>query len=475
MVTACGGIDNDGDGFLENVTQGDPLWDPNDADACVPNEEAGNCDFDQDGQVNSVDDDDDCDGVADNDDIDDYNVDSDSDGDGITDNVETGGDCEYNVGLDTDPLDTDTDDDGILDGIEDENHDGILDEGETDPLDTDTDDDSLPDNFEDSNLNGSVNQGESDPTNPDDDNDGVMTSEEDTNGDGDVTNDDTDLDGIPDYLDPDPFVFLQIYAYLQGPLDQAAGLMRDGLRTSLDNNGNSYIPLMEPYTDQGFTHLGGGGETIDPEVLDVTGDNAIVDWVFVELRLKTDPYYTLLTRSALIQRDGDVVDLDGVSPVVFRAKTDEYFIVLRHRNHFGVMTATPFGLTRDKASPIEIDFTDPNTPLYAEHMQKISSDGQIAMMYGGNADGNDKIIYQGAGADRDHIFFEIFLDPENENGTLNHITKGYNNGDTNMDGRTIYLGSNNDIDELIFFNVLLHPNNPTPFTNFFFIDSAITP
>ncbi|MEZ4934959.1 MAG: hypothetical protein R2788_22870 [Saprospiraceae bacterium] len=411
-----------------------------------------------------------------------YDVNTDSDADGILDNVETGGDCSYDVGIDTDPLSNDSDGDGILDGIEDENHNGILDEGETDPLDTDTDDDSLPDNFEDANLNGVVNQGESDPTNPDDDNDGVLTAEEDTNGDGDVTNDDTDLDGIPDYLDPDPFVFLQIYAYLQGPLDENTGLMKDGLRTSLDVDGNRLIPLTEPFTgleplpsQKPFKHQGGGGETIHASILDVEGNNAIVDWVFVELRSKTDPYYTILTRSALLQRDGDVVDLDGVSPVVFRAKTDEYFIVLRHRNHLGVITATPFGLTRDKASPVTIDFTDPNTPTYTEYMRKISNNGQIAMLWAGNADGNDRLVYQGAGADRDYIFFEIYLDPENTNGSLNHISKGYSTADTNMDGKTIYLGSGNDIDKEIFFNILLHPLNPTAFTNFFFVDRSVKP
>ena len=482
LSAACSGQDFDNDGFIGNTTPDDPLYDPDDDDACNPDHTVGACDFDQDGVINLEDDDDDCDGVPDNDDVDAYNVESDSDGDGIKDNVETGGDCEYNPDIDTNPLDTDSDDDGILDGIEDKNKNGILDDGETDPLNIDSDEDSLPDGFEDANQNGVVNPGESDPTNPDDDEDGILTIDEDTNHDGDVTNDDTDLDGIPDYLDPDPFVFLQLHAYLQGPLNTTTGLMSDGLRTSLDSDGKRYIPLTEPYTNlepvpgtRPFKHLGGGGETIDPSILDVTGDNAIVDWVFIELRSKSDAYYSVLTRSALLQRDGDVVDIDGISPVVFRAKTDEYYIVLRHRNHLGVMTATPFGLTRDKANPVDINFTDPATPTYAPHMQRLSSNGEIAMMWGGNADSSTKLVYQGSGADRDFIFFDIFLDTTNVNGSLNHISKGYRVTDTNMDGKTIYLGSNNDVDKLIFFNILQHPLNVQAFTNFFITDKTRTP
>ncbi len=482
MSVACGGQDFDGDGFFGNASPNDPLHDPDDDDACNPDHTVGQCDFDEDGLVNDDDDDDDCDGVADADDVANFDANSDSDGDGIPDGIETGGDCVYNPDIDSNPLDSDSDGDGIPDGVEDENHDGILDPGETDPMDTDTDDDTLPDNFEDSNLNGTVDPGESDPSDPDDDQDGILTAEEDTNGDGDLTNDDTDLDGIPDYLDPDPFVFLQLHAYLQGPLDEGTGLMHDHLRTSLDDDGNRYIPLEEPFTNleptfgvKPFTHQGGGGETVQPDILDVEGSNAIVDWVFLELRSKTDPYYTIITRSALIQRDGDVVDVDGVSPVVFFAKADEYYIVLRHRNHFGVLTEGTYQMTRDKANPVDIDFRDPTTPVIAENMQKLSANGEIAMMWGGNADGNEFIIYQGANSDRDYIFFEIFLDPENTSGALNHISKGYLNGDTNMDGKTIYLGNNNDIDLMIFFNVLLHPENQQVFTNFYMTDHVRTP
>lgn len=472
---ACSGTDDDGDGYIATAPQNDPLWDPNDNDACIPSVQVGVCDFDNDGQINSQDADDDCDGVADNDDVDDFNVNSDSDGDGIVDDVETGGDCAYNMGVDSNPLDTDTDNDGLADGLEDKNKNGQVDENETDPVSSDTDDDGLLDNEEDENLNGQVDPGESDPTNSDDDNDGVLTIDEDTNGDDDVTNDDTDLDGTPDYLDPDPFVFLNIKAILQGPWVPSANLMKDSLRTALDDDGNRYIPLTEPYSamqpvpgQHPFMQIGGGGEMINPSVLEVSGPNAIVDWVFIELRSKTTPTSKALTRCALIQRDGDVVDLDGVSHIVMRAKTDSYYVVLRHRNHLGVMTAEPVALTRNKISPATVDFTSSSTATWGNHAQKI--DGSKRMLWSGNVNADKYVIFQGSGVgtpDRDFIFFEVFLDEDNTTSSFNHIGHGYSNSDTDMDGKFIYQGLGNDVDAKIFFNVLFHPGNPSAIINYF--------
>lgn len=468
---ACTGTDLDGDGFIANAPTNSPLFDPNDNDPCIPDHTVGACDFDGDGLKNSVDMDDDNDGVADNEDVDDFNKNSDSDGDGITDNVETGNDGIYNAGIDSNPLDTDTDDDGLADGLEDKNHNGTVDQGETDPVSNDTDEDGLTDNQEDINLNGVVDTGESDPTNGDDDNDGILTIDEDTNGNGNVLDDDTDLDGIPDFRDPDPFAFVKLKAYLQGPLVTSTGLMNDKLRTTLDDNGKPYIPLTEPYTGltlptgaKPFVHLGGGGETIQPSVLQVTGPNAIVDWVFLELRSKTTPSSRLLTRSALIQRDGDIVDLDGVSPVVFKAKTDDYYLAVRHRNSLGVMTGQPITVSRIKANAPFVDFTSPNTATYGVNPQKIM--GNYRALWGGNANMDRRVVYQGSGGDRDFIFFDVFLDPNNTGSSFNFIGHGYKTSDTDDNGNYIFQGSGNDVDNMIFFNVLQHPGNTSVVTNF---------
>ncbi|MBK7297485.1 MAG: hypothetical protein IPI91_13015 [Flavobacteriales bacterium] len=67
-------------------------------------------------------------------------------------------------------------------------------------------------------------------------------------------------------------------AFLNGPYDASTGLMKDDLRLA------TLIPTTEPFTLLGYSFEGGGGETIAPSVFTVTGANAIVDWVILELR-----------------------------------------------------------------------------------------------------------------------------------------------------------------------------------------------
>jgi hypothetical protein len=123
----------------------------------------------------------------------------------------------------------------------------------------------------------------------------------------------------------------------------------------LNTANNPYSPV--------FVHAnGGGGEVVGPGVLSVTGANAIVDWVFIELRDKTTNTIINSTRSALLQRDGDIVDMDGTSPVYFANTTpDNYYLVVKHRNHLGVMSAGLFNLTLTTTS---VDFTNISASLF---------------------------------------------------------------------------------------------------------------
>ncbi len=130
-------------------------------------------------------------------------------------------------------------------------------------------------------------------------------------------------------------VALDVKFILEGPFDQATGLMKDDLRAM------GLLPLMEPYTAlAAFTHSGpGGGETVASTVFDVTGPDAIIDWAFVELRDATTNTMVMGTRAALLQADGSLVDIDGVSPVLFAGIPDgDYFVTVRHRNHVAIMS-----------------------------------------------------------------------------------------------------------------------------------------
>jgi hypothetical protein len=136
------------------------------------------------------------------------------------------------------------------------------------------------------------------------------------------------------------------------------------------------IPTVEPYGSlSGYDHIDGNinAKVPDPaSVFGVMGNNAIVDWVFLEAwrdrhdatpTEPADPALPLIikvsTRSALLQADGDVVDIDGASPVTFGNTTNcntKYYIVVRHKCHLGIRTLNTLTLG---TSPTIIDFTTP--------------------------------------------------------------------------------------------------------------------
>ena len=73
-------------------------------------------------------------------------------------------------------------------------------------------------------------------------------------------------------------IFVSVKVLLEGPYAAGTGLMNDNLRSA------GLVPLSEPYAGLGFTIVGSGGEVTTAPVLSVTGNDAIVDWVFVQLR-----------------------------------------------------------------------------------------------------------------------------------------------------------------------------------------------
>lgn len=223
--------------------------------------------------------------------------------------------------------------------------------------------------------------------------------------------------------------------------------MRDDLRSK------ELIPLKEPYSAIS-NYIGvitnGGKERIgDPSILKTTGSDAIVDWVFVELRNPSKPSEIMATRSALVQRDGDVVDVDGVSPVHFqKAEPGNYLVAVRHRNHLGVMSAQTYNLSDQ---PQELDFSDPATPTYGTHAQ--IQIGERMAMWGGDVDHNGKVTAEGPENDKDRIFFATLLSPENAQASYNYIVKGYQDMDVNMDGEVKYQGPGSD-GSYLFFDIV---------------------
>ena len=230
-----------------------------------------------------------------------------------------------------------------------------------------------------------------------------------------------------------PRLSLRVKALLEGPYDQNTGLMHDSLRVK------GLIPLAQPYTALGYAHAGGGGgETTTAPVLAITGPNAIVDWVVVELRDATTPSVVLATRSALIQRDGDVVSTDGTSPVQFTVAVKDYHIAVRHRNHLGIMTAAP---QRVSVALKTYDLSNGSVPTYGTEATKTL--GAAHVLWAGNALIDGGLKYVGEFNDRDPILVGV-------GGSVPTSTStGYAITDVNMDGRTIYVGGGNDRDPIL--------------------------
>ncbi|AXG68305.1 HYR domain protein [Kordia sp. SMS9] len=246
-----------------------------------------------------------------------------------------------------------------------------------------------------------------------------------------------------------PKVFLQGAAL--NPNMGEETLMRDDLRS------NDFIPLTSPYSDSATTIS---------TVFDATGNAAIVDWIWVELRDATDNTIVIKGTSALLQRDGDVVSaVDGISPVtISQVAPDMYYVVLKHRNHLGIMTQSTMALSDINTI---VDFTDVSNQItFGTNAQTIfGMPTGIVGMWSGNVNVDTVIQYSGTTPDATGILSIVLNDPSNFLNLPTFVVAGYNMNDINMDGNSQYSGTTPDT-PLILQNVLAHPGNFLNFSTF---------
>lgn len=290
-------------------------------------------------------------------------------------------------------------------------------------------------------------------------------------------------------------ITIKARAYLQGALMNSTSigetnlrpLMRDDLRNNPFNN-QRVIPdqdiyqvpyIVNSYTTidvtEFYTHVGSGAsgqnQTIpQPNVVfGVTGENAIVDWIFVELRDKDDYTNIIATRSGLLQRDGDIVDLDGTSGLYFdNVAEDFYFLVIRHRSHLGIMSKFP--LFSDELQTM-VDFTSVDTPTfdfgntnnqfnYTGLAQKdmIAVGESVKALWAGDFDGDGIISYATNVSDVNIIQsevagFDLNLNPlyrVNFNSSI-----GYLQSDFDMNGKSKFTPPEDDrnyvLEQVLFY------------------------
>lgn len=242
------------------------------------------------------------------------------------------------------------------------------------------------------------------------------------------------------------FLFVKAKAMLQGAYNTSLLNMRDQL--------HAVLPTSDPYRVApylaSFPHVNNPVVEVAPaSVLTTTalGNNNIVDWVFLQLRDNSGatPGGTVVaTRSALIQKDGDIVDMDGVSPVIFRNVPGgvNYTLAIRHRNHLAMCTdpATNLLTFNEKTPLTTVDFTTMTDAQIFGPSTSFKKIGSVNMLWGGNARIDSRVSFTGLNNDKDQI-------------NANLTTPAYRLNDVNLNVSSTRTGLNNDKD-FILINVL---------------------
>ncbi|MEZ5453813.1 MAG: SdrD B-like domain-containing protein, partial [Thiothrix sp.] len=250
----------------------------------------------------------------------------------------------------------------------------------------------------------------------------------------------------------DDGVVLNVRALLQGAYDGASGLMSDAL------NAQGLLPTQQPYKAAPFNYA--GAETLSAMVQEATNNNAVVDWVLVDLRSSLGTITA--TRAVMVQRDGDLVDAQTGSPDLHFANTPagNYYVSVRHRNHLGIVSASPISLDH---SVKLLNLASSSTPAKGEGSRLVID--KVAMMWAGDLNASNTLTANGPGNDVTTLLGNVITDVENQQANTNFIIRGYLLSDLNMDGKTLSSGPNNDA-SLLVGNIILHPLNTDFVANF---------
>jgi len=265
------------------------------------------------------------------------------------------------------------------------------------------------------------------------------------------------------------FVLSSPKVFLQGAYNSGTGLMNDLLRNSGAYSpgvfpASNLLPTSDPYRiapyNAAFTHVANSvTETIAPSVLNdqVVAAQNIVDWVFVELRTVSSPTVAPVaqTRSALLRRDGVIVDVDGISPVYFKNvdAASNYVISVRHRNHLGLSTdpSTPLSLG---LSSTAFDYTTASDAQLFGTSSAYRVVSGVNTLWAGNANVNTGVKYITPNSDNSTVLNQVLTFPGNAAQLYNYASAfGYFSGDVNLDRRVKYIAPSND-GAIILANIL---------------------
>lgn len=208
---------------------------------------------------------------------------------------------------------------------------------------------------------------------------------------------------------------VKLRAFLAGPYNSGNGMMN----TTLNDLGLLDAITTSPYGD--------GGTASIP-------NNDIVDWVLLELRNPSSAGDPVILKSAFINKNGYIVDYDGVSDPQIIGAYNPASVRLRHRNHLSVGTdvaiATQNPVLQDFTANMNVLVNGAGTPLKP-------FTPSIHALWSGDVNGDGKVRYTTLAVPftpSDALSILTNALGGNVAGQLN----GYSNFDVNMDGKVRY-------------------------------------
>lgn len=238
-----------------------------------------------------------------------------------------------------------------------------------------------------------------------------------------------------------PSVSVSVKAYLQGAYSTTTSRHKDvttAWAAVLNANATS-----QPYSVAPFNYT--GTESVTNGFFTTTGDGTdVVDWVLLELRDSTNPASVLKQRAAFIREDGMIVDIDGSPDVNFNKyppyiNAGNYYVVVRHRNHLSVRSASTLALSTSSTS---YDFTTAQSQAYQNPANLVNGamaskdlPGNIPnvfMLWAGNANSDNAVRAGGGPTISDYL--TIMSSTALDGSFTKIINSVYRKEDLNMDG-----------------------------------------
>jgi|GEM_PF-2476781 len=211
---------------------------------------------------------------------------------------------------------------------------------------------------------------------------------------------------------------IELKVFLQGSYSDSLNQMHSSLnlpRKVLPGQSNSNVVSLQPYGVLPWNYQGVEGQGFT----NLTYNDEVVDWVLVSLRTDTAATTTLYRVAGLLDTDGRFRFV--APPFISFNPQDSFFIVVEHRNHMALMSASRVKVTNGSLTH---DFTmqDSYNSNGKSYGATEVAPGIWAMIAGDGDQRLDSVSYDINGRDK-----QLWL---NDNGTFS----GYFSADYNMSG-----------------------------------------